>query len=151
MVKKKPKYEKQWEKIYFNPKHPASFGGVDRLSSEISKPKRPNRKEKIKTEKFLENYETYTLHKPIRYNFARRRVLVGDIDEQWQCDLNDMKAIKKYNDGYCYILTVIDCFSKYAFARPVKTKQADQVAKAFEDILSMSNRKPLMLQSDKGK
>jgi hypothetical protein len=53
-----------------------------------------------------------------------------------------------YNDGYAHLLTVIDVFSKYAWAVPLKSKSAENVMNAFRVILS--KRKPLKIQSDKG-
>jgi hypothetical protein len=48
------------------------------------------------------------LHKPVRYRFKRNRVIVGAIDEQWEADLVIMDSLSKYNNGFKYILTVID-------------------------------------------
>jgi transposase InsO family protein len=53
-----------------------------------------------------------------------------------------------YNDGYAHLLTVIDVFSKYAWAVPLKSKSAENVIDAFRVILS--ERNPLKIQSDKG-
>ena len=75
--------------------------------------------------------------------------MVDYIDETWQCDLNDMQSLQKYNGGYRYILTVIDLFSRYAWAIPLKNKSADEVIKAFRSIFK--KRKPLKLVSDRGK
>ena len=30
--------------------------------------------------------DAYTLHKPVRHNFKRNRVIVGGIDQQWLMD-----------------------------------------------------------------
>jgi hypothetical protein len=59
------------------------------------------------------------------------------------------------NDGYRYILVVIDVFSKYGWMRPLKHKTGEEVAAAFRDIFdSQTNgvmRKPDMLWVDDGK
>ena len=67
--------------------------------------KRTGLKEKD-VQSWLENQDTYTLHKPIRME------LVNGIDDQWQADLVEMRNYKDMN--FNYILTVIDIFSKYA-------------------------------------
>ncbi len=67
------------------------------------------------------------LHKPIRRKFQRRSVQVSGIDEVWGADLVDMKEWKKENKGYTFILTVIDVFSKYAWAVPLKDKKGETV------------------------
>src|ERR1700754_75175 len=55
---------------------------------------------------------------------------------------------KHLNKGYQHILTVIDCFSKYAWAIPIKNKSGDEIVLAFKKIFS--ERKPSMIQTDAG-
>lgn len=50
-----------------------------------------------------------------------------------------------------FILVVIDVFSKYAWAEPLKTKTPAAVIKAFKKIFSRTERRPLSLQTDKGR
>ena len=52
------------------------------------------------------------LHKPIRRHFKKRKVYVKNIDEIWAADLVDMQHFAEQNDGYKYLLSVIDVFSK---------------------------------------
>ena len=98
---------------------------------------------------FLDTVDTYTLHKPIRKKFQTRRVYVKGIDDQFQADLVEMREFSDENNGYNYLLTVIDCFSKYAWAKPIKNKTADEILKAFDEIFK--ERVPSKLQTDKGK
>ena len=64
--------------------------------------------------------EAEKLHKPIRHKFKRRRVFVFDIDDIWSADLKDMQSLAKQNNGYKYLLNVIDLFSKIAYSIPLK-------------------------------
>jgi hypothetical protein len=86
------------------------------------------------------------LHKQIRRRFKRRPTITGGIDQQFQADLIDMKALRKDNNGVSYLVTCIDVFSKYAWAIPIKTKtrKALVVSKIF------ATRKPINFQTDKG-
>src|SRR5277367_2626019 len=54
------------------------------------------------------------LHRPIRHNFQRRKVKVSKPNEILACDLIDMNQQKE--DGYRYILTAQDIFTKYSYA-----------------------------------
>jgi transposase-like protein len=103
-----------------------------------------------KTEKWLSKQDVYTIHRPARKIYPRNRVEVYGIDSQWQADLVDMQSLAKHNDGFNYLLMVIDVFSKYGWARPLKSKGSHHVADAFRSILRDSGRKPLKLQTDKG-
>lgn len=88
------------------------------------------------------------LHKPLRHNFQKRRVFVRNVDDIWGVDLVDMQNLSRDNDGYKYILMIIDVFSKYGWAVPLRTKTADEVSEALRCIL-LKNR-PKKIWSDKG-
>jgi hypothetical protein len=88
------------------------------------------------------------LHKPIKRKFERRKVVSNGKDNIFGADLVDMT---KLNDGeYRYILTVIDIFTKYAWAIPLKSKSSNSVLEAFKSIIEKSHRKPLKLWVDSG-
>jgi transposase InsO family protein len=62
---------------------------------------------------------------------------------------SDHKRYLEKNSGYNYLLTVIDCFSKYTWDKPIKNKSADEIIKSFDEIFE--ERKPVKLLTDKGK
>lgn len=90
------------------------------------------------------------LHRPARKTYPRRHVITKGIDDLWQVDLVEMIPYARTNKGYKYLLTVIDVFSKYAWAEPVKTKSADNVTTAMLKIFKLG-RVPKNIQSDHGK
>ncbi|MCP6725759.1 transposase family protein, partial [Klebsiella pneumoniae] len=99
-------------------------------------------------ETYLKGQQAYTLHKPSRRHYKRNKIYVAGIDAQWQADLADMLGIARQNDGMRYILTVIDVFSKYAWAVPVKSKDAGAVADGFAEVMSQASpRRPKRLQT----
>ncbi|XP_064647449.1 uncharacterized protein LOC135500132 [Lineus longissimus] len=83
---------------------------------------------------FLNTLSTYQLHKPGIKKFTFRETMVSYIDQQWQADLVDMQKFESKNKGYRYILTVIDLFSRYAWAVPVKSKRGEEIRDAFKVI-----------------
>ena len=89
------------------------------------------------------------LHKPARRNFPRRKVDIRGLDETWQADLVDMQAYARSNNGFKYLLTVIDIFSKYAQAVPLKSKTGVDQTAAFKSILDRG-RTPKNLHVDQG-
>ena len=129
------------EAVYYESSEPGSYGGVRPLARYGGMP--------IKAVKgWLESQDTYTLHKPVTKKFPRRKTFSKGIDDLFQADLADMRNLAAYNDGYAYILTCIDVFSRYAFAVPVRDKRGSTVTAAFEKIFA--ERIPNMLQSDRG-
>ena len=47
---------------------------------------------------------------------------------------------KDVNNGYRYILTVIDFFSRYAWAKPIKDKTGKEVKHAFQEIFALGRK-----------
>jgi transposase InsO family protein len=90
------------------------------------------------------------IHKPFRKTFPRRSVHAAYKDEVWSMDLVDMSEWKAVNDGEKYILTVVDVFTRYAWAKPMKTKSAIDTFAAFIAIVEESGRKPKKLWVDQG-
>lgn len=124
--------------IYYDPAKVGSFGGVNALSKVVNG----------NVGDWLRSQETYTLHKPVRRRFRRRKTISVGVDHLFQIDLADLASLSRYNDGYRYLLTCIDCFSRYAWVVPLKNKSAVAVANAFATIIA--DRIPTYVQSDKG-
>lgn len=142
---KQPSSDQWLRRVFYDVKHPGSYGGVD-STFRASKNKKLKRGQ---VEEWLSHQDTYTLHKPAIRSFRRRRVIVGSIDQQFQADLVDVSKLAKFNDGYRYLLTCIDVLSKFAFAVPLKDKTGKSLVEAFETIFA-SGRKCKTLQTDKG-
>ena len=104
-------------RLYFTPSLTTSLGGIKRLTSGL---KTATRIKSSNALKWLRGQEAYTLHKPLRTKFARRKTIVSGIGEQLQTDLIDVQKFKKVNDGVSFLLTAIDVFSKRAWVVPIK-------------------------------
>jgi len=59
-----------------------------------------------------------------------------------------MSSLFKDNDGYRYILVVIDVFTRYLWVRSLKTKTAKEVEKAPKSIFEI--KKPIKISTDGG-
>ena len=55
------------------------------------------------------------LHKTIIRQFKRRKLHLTFIDNIWGFNLADMQLISKFNKGICFLLSVVDNFSKKAW------------------------------------
>ncbi|KAJ8913380.1 hypothetical protein NQ315_008772 [Exocentrus adspersus] len=87
------------------------------------------------------------LHKPARINFKRRRTVIKG-DDLIQADLIDLISYSKENNGYKYVLIVINCFSKFVWTEPLINKSAQEVANAMNKILQRSKKIPKNLQTN---
>ena len=89
--------------------------------------------------------------KPPRKNYPTNKIVYNHIDKIWSIDLVDMIDYKiSNNKGFRYIFIVIDNFSKYLWAIPLKNKYSQTITNEFSNILTTSKRKPLKLESDRG-
>lgn len=142
-------WEDYLRKIYYDPSHPASYEGLKTLYSAVKKEgKYRISHQQIKN--WLQNQEAYSLNKTVKRNFQRGRVIVSGIDDQWDADLASFIRYAQDNNGYKYLLAVIDIFSRYAWVEPIKDKTAKEIVKAFNKILSYG-RKPRRLRTDAAK
>ena len=81
--------------------------------------------------------------------FRRERIIPLYKDGTWSADLIDKSSLSKYNNNYKFILTLIDIFTKYAWAIPLKNKSGLSITNGFKIVLGES-RKPEKLWVDRG-
>ena len=146
---KKTNIEKVLNRLYYNPKSVSAYSGRENVyrAAKLEIPSITRRD----VNDWFSSQLTYTLHKPVRYNFPTNKTIVLAIDDQWQADLVDLTSRAEDNDGYTFLLTVIDCFSKMAWVEPLHRKTATELLAVIKRILKKSGRKPKRLQTDKGK
>ena len=75
------------------------------------------------------------LHKAIIRKFKKRKVHSSFRDNIWGVDLADMQLSSKFNKGFRFLLCIIDIFSKYAWATPLKDKRGKSIVNVFQKIL----------------
>ena len=61
-----------------------------------------------------------------------------------------MQQFSKWNNGYKYLLMIIDIFSKFGWIVPLKNEKGEIVVKAFNQIFK-ENRVPKYFWTDKEK
>src|SRR5258708_16525948 len=141
------KYENILRSIYYDPKHPASFSSDVKLYRDAKKIDNTVTLKNVKD--WLSGEFVYTLHKPVRKRFIRNPIVVENIDKQWEADLVDMQEFSRQNSRNRYILTVIDVFSKYAWAKYLKNKKGNSIVDAFKEIIN-EGTKPQYIRTDQG-
>jgi len=115
------------EKLYNDPE--TGLMGRDAFLKRLSKEDREIAQE------FFEQSDAYQKNRPVVTKFRTRRIEVSGPKVQVQADLADMTLYARENDGVKYLLCAIDCFSRYAWVYPLKTKRADEIAPVIEKLL----------------
>jgi len=136
-------YETDLKNNYNNPGHPIAFSGINNIYKFY---KGHLSYDKIKD--ILSGIENYTLHREFKrgqrnpsYSHFKRN--------QWQMDLVDIQELASSNDEIRYLLTVIDTFTRFAWARLLKNKRGETVLEAFKSIVTLAG-KPKSISCDRG-
>ena len=136
------------EKIYYDPEKAGSFTSRNKLYKAVQMIENKKVKHKdINT--WLNDQDAYTLHRPVKMHFKRSKIFTKGINDLFEADLMDMSNVSKYNNGTTFVLLVIDAFSRKLWAKPLKTKNAKDVLKAFKEIIELSGA-PIRLRTDSG-
>lgn len=124
--------------------HPIAFAGIHKIYNYY------NRRISIdKIKDILSSIDTYTLHR--EYHEGKRNHSYSHFPRyQFQMDIVDVQELSKHNDGYKYLLTCIDTFTRYAWAQPLRDKSGRTVISAFEEILKSAGKSPIHLVVDRG-
>ena len=143
--RRKKKTEDEIAKLYFNPKKPGSFSGKSTFKKTLPP------KLKQATDLWINEQQTYNLHRGVIRKFKRTPVITAGVNQQLQIDLIDISVYAKSNDAHTFLLTVIDVFSRKAYCQPLRRKDGKTVTRAFKVILDQMDSLPTHIQSDQGK
>jgi len=108
-------------RIYEDPKHPGSLGGI-RALQRVTKAKN--------VQEFLEGENAYTLHAPaVEKGVLNEPIITAGPCDLWEADLLQIRGVKGF------FLVVIDAYTKKAWLRHVASKQPKDMAPALLEIL----------------
>lgn len=125
---------------------PNGFQGMNKLWGEAKKqdPKITDRS----VREWMKEQEVYQLHKVPKKRKSYNRIGTAKGPNYiWFADLIDMRKISGSNRGKAWGLTVIDIYSRKAWAIPIKDKSGVEVTKGLKSIGSL----PKILQTDQGR
>jgi hypothetical protein len=87
-----------------------------------------------KIDNTLSSLRTYSIHKPIRSKYIRRKEIVNWIDDKWTLDIAVMLKYKFSNSHFGYFLVIQDIFSKFIWTFPLKKQDSTNVVDAFQKL-----------------
>ena len=98
----------------------------------------------------IKTFKDEIFSKPPKKNYPTNIIVYNHIDEIWSIDLADMIDYKTSNNkGFRYIFVIIDKYSKYLWAIPLK-KYSQTIRNEFSNIQTISKRSPVKLESNRG-
>jgi len=149
--------DKALSEIYYSHGEEGALTNTPRklLKIALRKIKHPRLRQQLTTKRiklFLTRQASYTVHRRFaKKQFPRRRIRLTSRALRVDADLVELKDLVSWNNGHNYILVLIDAFTKYVWATPLKSKHADVIAEALDEILQTINPSPSALYTDAGK
>ena len=122
---------------------PYSFGGRNRAYEYVNKDE---------VNKTLDHSDIYTRFKQYKKPRKYSPIYVYRKRELFQSDVVFFtnKDMVKANDGYKYLFTTVDVFTKMAWVYPLKANTCQNVMNSFKDILEKCGKIPERLNTDRG-
>ena len=90
-----------------------------------------------KVKKWLSSQPVYTLYRPARRNYPRRKIIANFPGEVVQIDIMVMDRFKAEN-LHSYVILSYDTYSKYVMAMPLKNRKPGTVQDALELMMKES-------------
>lgn len=139
------------KKVYLSPR--TGFKSVLNTYKTI-KELYPNSKiTKKEIEEFIKHQATHQIHTHQKIDKNDFNQIKAQGYGYMQMDLVDMSNYKKYNEGYRYILILVDVKSRYSMMEKLKTKTAEEVYREFlkfEYYCQSVNNRIYAIYTDKG-
>jgi transposase InsO family protein len=137
--------------IYIDTEHPASFSHPAKVLHYLRKEEGYEKTKLATVKKALASIDSYSRFKPLRNNYPKMTTRSDDCDERWQCDLFNVTPFGPGdNDGFKFLLIVIDVFSRRLFVVPLYDKSSKEVAAALELLFMTHGKIPKTITTDQG-
>ena len=89
-----------------------------------------------------------------QHHKMNKPILSKNVSERWGIDCINMTSFANNNrgqqNGYKFILTVVDYFSRFVWARKMKSQTSINMTKALKSIVQETNTYPKIIQADNG-
>jgi hypothetical protein len=132
------------DKFYNDPA--VGFCGRDRLFDKVQNVTVGISKRDI--ESYLNANVTNTRHRMPPKPKTVQPIITTRPYERLQMDFIDLKSLAYWNDGHKFVLTIIDCFTKFAWVIAMKNRSQEQIAVILENIFKNAEPKVGIMQCD---
>ena len=104
-----------------------------------------------KIDAYLKSNTVHSRHRRIvKKKFPRRKIISRFPFDIFMADLIEYPKLKFQNNGYVYILVIIDCFTRKVWVEPMKRKNGQWTADAFEAVFKKFDEFPIHIITDRG-
>ncbi len=132
-----PQLDDDLSDLYYNIENSSAFSGISNLNEAVKKNGLPYTRKQVKD--WLHWQKTYTLHFPAKKRFKRTKIVSYGPNWLVEADLGLIPDLKFYASNYQYILLIVCSFTKFLFAKALKTKSGPEVAAALKDFFAQAD------------
>lgn len=138
--------------MYTDPNHPASFSHPSKILKYLKSERHGLEHATLHdVTRALSSLPVFSRHREIQRKYPSMTTRADDADERWQVDLMNVISFKPAeNNGYTYLLMIVDVFSRRLTVVPLYDRTSAEVAEATELIFMTSGRIPKTITSDSG-
>lgn len=136
--------EEEIKRLYRLPGHPTAFSAPKTVAEYHGITEERARR-------IVEAVESYVTHREFKRPRQFNPYYIRSRRDFAQADLIDMRALARVNGGVKFILLVIDCFSRFVWTYPLKTKSGAEVAAALRMWLDECGEPPRAFSTDLGR
>lgn len=133
--------------LYYNTDNPTAYAGLDKFYRTVQR-EGVHSLSRTKVKHWLSEQRVYTAHRPVVKTIEHRRVIVSAKHQQWDGDTINMTGFSADNQGWVYILILIDIFTRYVWTVPLKTLRGKEMVSALKSVFEEYH--PEKLRTDKG-
>ena len=98
--------------------------------------------------KWMNKQSSYQVHQTVREPKNFYPIVANFKNHKWQADLLDVSRDSHKNKGINFLLIVIDVYTRYVYAEPLKKKNRTNVVNAMKEILK--KEQPQIITTDAG-
>jgi hypothetical protein len=96
---------------------------------------------------YVNGLKTTQVHSERKQQY--KKIKADYVNQQWQSDLIDVSNMSQNNKGYKWIMTVIDIYSRKAYAQMIYRKQPEYTLECIKEVVKLWG-KPEQIQTDDG-
>jgi len=131
--------------LWTSPNSEIAFSGISKIKDFYNIEKK---NKDIENE--LAGIRTYTRHKEAKKIKKFNPFFVYFPHDMWQIDFMYLPDLAKYNEGYKYLLCLLEVFSRKLYIKILKDKSSQTVTEAFDELQKKINIFPKKIVCDMG-
>lgn len=124
-----------------------NYGGPEKIFKYLYANHKDAKITRTDIKKYLDKQEQEQLLKQAKPSKGLGHIVASYPGDIVQIDIYDLSKYSTYNKNYKYIFAMVDVFSRYAVALPMKTKNIDDTTYALKSIIKQFGT-PIIVMSD---